>query len=143
MSDSRRKWFSQLPALAAAVAASAYAKPDASLPSKTYRFEDLSVHPNGGNASRPVLQGETHNGSFIELHETDLAPGGMPHPPHHHVHEEMFLIREGTLEVTIAGTTSRLGPGSVAYVASNDEHGVRNPGPAHAQYYVLALGKDQ
>ena len=28
----------------------------------------------------------------------DLSP-----PPHHHVHEEMIMIREGTMEVTIAG----------------------------------------
>lgn len=143
VNDSRRKLFSRLPALAAAVAASGYAKPDASLPSKAYRFEDLPVHPSHGNASRPVLEGETHRDWFIELHETDLAPGGMPHPPHHHVHEEMFLMREGMLDVTISGVTTRLTPGGVAYVASNNEHGVRNPGPGHAQYYVLALGKDQ
>ena len=95
------------------------------------------------NASRPVLEGETHSGWHIELHESALQPGGMPHPPHHHVHEEMFLVREGTLEVTIAGQTSRLGPGSVAFVASNDEHGVRNVGRDHAQYFVLALGRDR
>ncbi len=55
----------------------------------------------------------------------------------------MFLVREGTLEVTIGGQTSRLGPGSVAFVASNDEHGVRNVGRDHAQYFVLALGRDR
>ena len=53
------------------------------------------------------------------------------------------MMREGTLEVTIAGETSRIGPGSVAYVASNQEHGVRNPGPGHAQYFVFALGAQQ
>ena len=52
----------------------------------------------------------------------------MPHPPHHHLHEEMFLVREGTLEATISGKSTRLGPGSVAFVGSNDEHGIRNPG---------------
>jgi mannose-6-phosphate isomerase-like protein (cupin superfamily) len=45
--------------------------------------------------------------------------------------------------VTIAGRSSRLGPGSVAFVASNEEHGIRNAGSAHAQYFVLALGKDR
>jgi mannose-6-phosphate isomerase-like protein (cupin superfamily) len=66
----------------------------------------------------------------------------MPHPAHHHAHEEVFLVREGTLEVTITGRASRLGPGSLAYVASNEEHGIRNPETTHAQYFVIALGTE-
>ncbi|HLW79399.1 MAG TPA: cupin domain-containing protein [Terriglobia bacterium] len=143
MNGSRRDWLTQLPVLAAIASARAGAQPPASLRSKAYPFEDLTASSHGGNATRPVLEGETHSGAFIELHETDLGPGGMPHPPHHHVHEEMFLVREGALEVTISAVTSRLGPGGVAFVASNQEHGVRNPGPGHAQYFVLAVGKDQ
>ena len=146
MNCSRRDWCFELPALAALVAsaaAAADAKPESSLASKAYRFEELPGRASGGNAFRAVLEGETHEGAFIELHESDLAPGDMPHPPHHHRHEEMFLMREGELEVTITGKTTRLGPGSVAFVASNQEHGVRNPGTTHAQYFVLALGKEQ
>jgi mannose-6-phosphate isomerase-like protein (cupin superfamily) len=115
----------------------------APLPSKIYRFEDLPVRASGENRLRAVLEGMTHSGCRIEVHETDLAPGGMPHPPHRHVHEEMFLIREGTLGVTIAGRSSRLGLGSVAFVASNEEHGIHNVGTNHAQYFVIALGSDK
>jgi mannose-6-phosphate isomerase-like protein (cupin superfamily) len=35
-----------------------------------------------------------------------------------------------------------LGPGSVVFVASNEEHGIRNAGSTPAQYFVIALGKD-
>jgi mannose-6-phosphate isomerase-like protein (cupin superfamily) len=106
------------------------------------RFEDLPVQSDDGHTLRRILEGKTHNGYGVEMHETDLAPGAMPHPAHHHAHEEVFLVREGTLEVTITGRASRLGPGSVAYVASNAEHGIRNPGPTHAQYFVIALGTE-
>jgi mannose-6-phosphate isomerase-like protein (cupin superfamily) len=78
----------------------------------------------------------------VALHETDLAPGAMPHPPHHHAYEEVFLIREGLLQVTIGGLSSNLGPGSVAYIASNEEHSIRNLGNTHAQYFVLELGTE-
>ena len=54
----------------------------------------------------------------------------------------MIMIREGTLEVTIAGRSTTLGPGSIAYVASNEEHGWRNVGTTRAQYFVLALGRE-
>jgi quercetin dioxygenase-like cupin family protein len=77
----------------------------------------------------------------VEIHETELGPGMMPHAAHRHDSEEMLLIREGTLEVTISGKSTRLGPGSVAFVASNEEHGWKNVGDTRARYFVLALGK--
>jgi len=149
MNRSRREWCLGLTSRAslaalAVLAAERGARAAASvLPSRAYRFEDLPAHTSAGNTFRPVLEGELHTGAYIELHESALAPGAMPHPAHHHVHEEMFLVREGSLEVTIAGKSSRLDPGSVAYVASNQEHGIRNAGTTPAQYFVLAFGKDQ
>jgi mannose-6-phosphate isomerase-like protein (cupin superfamily) len=66
----------------------------------------------------------------------------MPHPPHHHEYEEVFLIREGLLQVTIGERSANLGPGSVAYIGSNEEHGIRNVGNTHAQYFVMELGTE-
>lgn len=112
------------------------------LASQTHRYEDLAAHVDGLNRGRAILEGETHTGEPVELHETELAPGQAPHPPHHHAHEEMLLVREGMMEVTIGGRTVKLDPGSVAYVASNQEHGWRNVGTTRARYWVLALGRD-
>ncbi|HEX5482930.1 MAG TPA: cupin domain-containing protein [Terriglobia bacterium] len=140
MGLSRRDLCLMLPALLTALPADSSAS--IFLPSKVYRFQDLPVRDHAGSRSRPVLNGETHTGFPIELHETELAPGARPHPPHHHVHEEIFLIREGAVEVTIGGKSSRLGPGSVAYVASNAQHGIQNTGKIPAQYFVLALDTD-
>ena len=90
-----------------------------------------------------MLTGPTHSGYRIDLHATDLTAGQMPHAPHHHVHEELLLIREGTIEVTVGKQTSRLGPGSAVYIASDEEHGWRNVGATPAKYFVLALGDDE
>jgi quercetin dioxygenase-like cupin family protein len=113
------------------------------LPSKAYSFEQMPVHPTGPNQQRTVLEGDTHSGFHIELHETELAPGEAPHPPHRHLHEELILIQHGTMEATIGGRISTLGPGSVGYVASNIEHGWRNIGDNRANYFVIALGRDE
>lgn len=126
--------------LLSALTAAAAAAQEGGLPSKTLRYEDLPVRANGDNRQRAILRGKTHTGFSVEIHETELAPGLAPHSPHHHVHEEMVLIREGTLEVTISGRSVKLGPGSVAYVASNEEHGWRNVGSTRARYFVLGLG---
>jgi len=139
MTFSRRDLCRLVTALAASPGA---ATPLAALPSKAYPYDEMPVRKIGENESRPVLAGDLHNGCYLEIHQTRLAPGGMPHPPHHHLHEEVFLVREGTLEVTINGEATRLGPGSVAFVGSNDDHGIRNPGTTAAEYFVAALGKD-
>jgi len=54
----------------------------------------------------------------------------------------MVMIREGTMEVTINGKSTRLGPGGVAYLGSNDEHGWKNVGSTTAHYFVIAIGQE-
>ena len=52
----------------------------------------------------------------------------------------MMFIQEGTLEATINGKSTTLGPGGVIYVKSMDEHGLKNTGDVPARYFVLAVG---
>src|SRR5271168_5112555 len=116
---------------------------DNSLPSATYPFSELSIANTkdaNGAEFRPVLKGKLATGESLEVHETTLPPGGMPHPAHHHVHSEMWLIREGTVELTINGASHVMGPGSVGFVHSNDEHGIKNVGTTPASYFVVAVG---
>ena len=113
------------------------------LPSKAFPFDELPVKTSGQNQTRAVLNGLTHDGCPLEVHLTSLPPGGAPHPPHHHVHEEMILVQEGTMEVTISGQKTKLGPGSVAFVHSGEEHGWRNVGDTGAQYFVIAIGREK
>jgi quercetin dioxygenase-like cupin family protein len=102
----------------------------------------LSARQSGTIKLYQILTGNTHTGYRVDLHESELPGGGVPHPPHRHVHGELLFVREGELEVVINGRWTRLAPGSCAYMASNDLHGYRNPGSATAKYFVLALGND-
>jgi quercetin dioxygenase-like cupin family protein len=113
------------------------------LPSGLFSHDRLAVRASGSTEIRQMLTGATRTGYRIDLHETALAPGQMPHAAHHHVHEEMLLIREGTLEVTVKNRTERLGPGSAVYIASNEEHGWKNVDSSQAKYFVLAFGDDK
>ena len=141
MNYSRRDLTLLLPALAAAAA---QAQPEGKvLPARAFKYEDLPVKANKTNRSRAVLRGDTHSGFPIEMHLTELDAGQAPHAPHKHVHEEIFMLREGTVDLTISGQTTRLTPGSVAYVASNELHGLVNSGSEAAHYFVIALGDDK
>jgi mannose-6-phosphate isomerase-like protein (cupin superfamily) len=113
---------------------------DGSMPSAMYPFEKLPIRTPNNAQIRNVLKGKLATGESLEVHETTLAPGGAPHAAHHHVHSEMWLIREGTVELTVNGTSYRLGPGSVGFVHSNDEHGIKNVGTTPATYFVVAVG---
>jgi mannose-6-phosphate isomerase-like protein (cupin superfamily) len=113
---------------------------DNSLPSTTYSFSELPMRTVSGAEIRPVLKGKLATAESLEVHETTLPPGTMPHAPHHHMHSEMWLIREGTVQLTINGTSHVIGPGSVGFVHSNDEHGIKNVGTTPATYFVVAVG---
>jgi mannose-6-phosphate isomerase-like protein (cupin superfamily) len=126
---------------AAAVPVAGASEQGDSLPSASYAFETLTAHTAASGAQvREILKGKLATGESLETHATTLPPGAMPHPPHHHVHSEMFFMREGTLELTVNGKTYPLGPGSVGFVRSNDEHGVKNVGTTPANYFVVEIG---
>jgi mannose-6-phosphate isomerase-like protein (cupin superfamily) len=142
MSATRRELFSILPAvlLATVLPSEGYAQEDKAMPSAMFPFEKLPVRTADSAQYREALKGKLATGESLEVHETTLAPGGAPHPPHHHAHSEMWLIREGTLEITVNGKSYQLGPGSVGFVRSNDEHGTKNAGTSPATYFVVEIG---
>lgn len=73
----------------------------------------------------------------FEVHRTTLQPGAKPHDAHRHEREEMMILLEGELEASIEGVDTRIGAGSVLFMASNDLHGVKNVGDKPATYLVL------
>jgi quercetin dioxygenase-like cupin family protein len=141
MSATRRDLCKRLPAfLAAANGLPAAATADDALPSATFEFNKLPVQISDHAQVRHVMKGKLATGEAVEVHETTLPPNGYPHPPHHHAHSEMWLIREGTVELTINGQKQVVHAGGLGFVRSNEEHGIRNVGTSPANYYVVAIG---
>ena len=138
MTWSRRDFAMMLPTLFTSFSLSA--DEQSRLPSEVYIFQDLPVRHSDKLDFRSIVTGKTLDGCKVAVHESALAPKSEPHPPHHHNGEEIFLMLEGTLEVTINGESSRISRGSVAFIGSRDQHGIRNPGEIPARYYVIELG---
>ena len=112
------------------------------LATKAYIFHDLPVIASGQNRQRRMFTGKTHTGFKLESHQSDIAPGEVNHPPHQHLREEMMLVREGTMELTVSGKPMKLGPGDVGYIGSNELHNAKNVGTMRAHYFIVNLGRD-
>jgi quercetin dioxygenase-like cupin family protein len=135
---------SSFAALAAALPAKGQAGAEGPVLSeqRSFRFDELPVKKGANGETRPVIQGVLPTGESVELHETTLLPGHMPHPAHKHKHSELMLIREGTLEFDNNGKLERVGPGGVVFAASNVMHGLKNVGETSANYFVVAIGHE-
>jgi quercetin dioxygenase-like cupin family protein len=113
------------------------------LDSRLFPHAAVPYTGNETKKGRRFFQGDTHGGFNIEVHETILGAGVETHAPHQHVHEEVIVVVEGTVETYVDGRTQTLDAGSVIYFASNQMHSARNVGKTPSRYYVIELrGED-
>lgn len=108
------------------------------LPSKVYRWSELEIEKEATRLRRDVLNGSTRDLDVLEIHASTLEPGKSPHPSHvHNDVEELIIIKEGYLKVTIKDQSKVLGPGSVALAIPGEEHGFENGGDKNVTYYII------
>jgi len=106
--------------------------------SGVYHWNSLEPKKEDTRIRRQVLEGTTFALSHFEIHTSTLESGQAPHPPHvHKDEEELIIVKDGQVNISIAANKKTLGPGSIAFAMPGDEHGINNAGSAQATYYVL------
>lgn len=111
--------------------------------SGVFAWDKLAVTPTATGERRQIRNAATMTLAALTCHVTSLRGGIAAHPAHRHPDEEIVIVKEGEIEVTIDGQAQRAGPGAVCFFASNDEHGLRNAGESRASYYVIRFANDQ
>src|SRR4030095_11576141 len=127
-----------LPILTLLVSCSLFAQKTDSLAPKVYYWNKLEAKKEDTRIRRQVLEGSTTSLAYFEVHTSTLEPGKAPHPPHtHDDQEELMIVKEGTVKITINGVSKIMGPGSMAFAMPKDEHGIENAGNTEATYFIL------
>ena len=107
------------------------------LVSKVFDWASLQVTPIPNGERRMVLDGPTAAVDLLHVHVTTLAPGKISGQPVRHLQEEVLIIKEGEVEVSLDGTTQKAGPGSILFFAAGAVTALRNAGTTPATYYVV------
>ena len=105
--------------------------------STVYPWSTTDTKPNEWGAVRQVMRTPTPTLDELEIHISTLNPGKSPHAPHQHEHEELLIVKDGTLETFQSGATRRVGHGGIIFQASNELHNVTNVGQTPATYVVI------
>lgn len=105
------------------------------LESGVINWNKLSVNERG---RRQVLAGSTRDLANLRIHSSTLAPGQVNHALSSLADvEELIVVKEGRLTVTIGDTTRTLGPGGIALIVAGDKQSFKNTADKPAVYYVL------
>ena len=107
------------------------------LGSAVFDWNMLPPVPMEVGLRRALVEKPTLTCATFEGHITTLNAGLTSHSAHHHPDEEIVVMKEGVLDVTINGKTERVGPGSVCFFSSNEDHGVKTVGSTPATYFAI------
>ena len=87
-----------------------------SLPSKVYHLKSLNATKTAPKTTVPVMEGSTTSLSRFKVHSTTIKPGLVSHTRHAPADmEELIIVKDGKVKVTIRDTTKILGRGSIAF----------------------------
>jgi quercetin dioxygenase-like cupin family protein len=140
----RREFATLLPALLSAVAVlpeRAEAATLSNLESGVFKPGPATQGAVPKRVSKRYALGMLKAGNIrLEIHETTQEVGAPHEPIESHLHSEIWLVREGTVELTVKGKAQRLSAGDMGLCVAGDKHYIQNVGDTPASYFVVTLG---
>jgi (S)-ureidoglycine aminohydrolase len=111
-----------------------------SLSSGVYPWNSSSAKQSAGRESRALLQGSTTDLAKLNIHTSSLGAGQTNHPLQAYTdREEIILIKEGMLKVTINDSSKTVGKGSVVLIEAGDKQQFQNLSGKPVTYCVLTF----
>jgi mannose-6-phosphate isomerase-like protein (cupin superfamily) len=150
LSMNRRSFAALLPALAAGLPALAEQNGTAQAgPASGTAVEPIETGMYPGFTPPAEFTGRKGHSFFhgmlptnigCDAHVSYLAVGAQHEPLEKHKHSEIWLVREGKVELMLDGTSHVLAAGDAGIAVAGTMHWVRNAGDTVASYFVLEVG---
>ncbi len=102
-----------------------------------YGWDKVPVKKSANSQQRVLMEGATPAFKHVKVHATTVSAGKASHAGHAHADEELIIVKEGQLTLSIKGKTETLEKGSVALIVPNDEHALSNQSAAPVTYYIM------
>jgi heat shock protein HslJ/quercetin dioxygenase-like cupin family protein len=112
------------------------APPKAMLKSQIFEWGSLTPTPIPNGERRQVVDGATPTIDLLHVHVTSLAVGQVSGEAVRHPRDEVLIVKEGEVEVSLDGTTKVVGPGAILVFMSGAVTRLKNVGATPATYYV-------
>jgi quercetin dioxygenase-like cupin family protein len=142
----RREFAGLLPALMGALALTpeSVEGQSASLPaleSGVFKPSEWKKGSMAGHSSARYMAGMLKAGNIrLEMHESTIEPGAEHEPVGTHLHSEIWLVREGTAELTTNGVARTMTAGDVGICCAGDKHFIANTSDKRVTYFVVTVG---
>ncbi|HEA19498.1 MAG TPA: cupin domain-containing protein [Pricia antarctica] len=106
--------------------------------SGVYTWSELPTKAGNQRVGRKIMEGISPHFSFLEIHATTQEKGAKPSPPHtQDTIEEVAIVKEGLLKMTMDGTSKVLPAGSVVLIPPLTEQSMENVGDGPLTYYIM------
>ncbi|MDR7131851.1 (S)-ureidoglycine aminohydrolase [Algoriphagus sp. 4150] len=103
-----------------------------------YKWDDHRVITNEDRVARPIFEGISSHFEYLEMHATTQPAGAKPSTAHANEDiEEIIIVKEGLMEVTIEGQSSILGANGVVSLMPRQMHSLSNVGESPLTYFVI------
>ncbi len=108
-----------------------------SLPAAVYSSKG-KPQKMGNVTKQPILLGHTLDVKRFEVYTLTLAPGKKyASTPADSKNEQLIVVKQGNIKITVNDTTKTVGPGSLALILAGDKIGFENATPQPVSWYVL------
>jgi quercetin dioxygenase-like cupin family protein len=111
------------------------------LESGVYKPSPAKAGSQEGHSSSRYLAGMLKAGNIrLEMHESTIQPGAQHEAVGTHLHSEIWLVREGTAELTTNGVARTMTAGDVGICVAGDKHFISNASDKPVTYFVVTVG---